>query len=356
MSWPRPVRATLSAAEGVLDRVLCVLGAVLFSQAPEFMQQYLQRLGGHLDEARRQLDEYQTAATQSGQTLAQLIQHAGASPDPGVSRLAGVIAGTQTRVAQLAADEQAIRAAHALARPFVFVRHADAAIARATWQHFRPAVPTTLEGLFYALLGLFLLVSLYHGAVKLPIRRAWRRRRPVRPALPALALIVLGLGVAAPAARAQPRISEAEVKALFLFHFTQFVQWPASAFSSPRAPLVLGVANDPDFAKMLQRVVAGESMGTHPLEVREVKAARDVPGCQILYLPSRADALLGELPESRAILTVGETDRFARDGGIIRFFNDRNRLKLRINVRAARQDSIAISSKLLQLAQTEGAP
>ena len=37
--------AVLGTGEKLLDRALCVAGAVIFSQAPEFMQQYLQRLG-----------------------------------------------------------------------------------------------------------------------------------------------------------------------------------------------------------------------------------------------------------------------------------------------------------------------
>ena len=41
-----PGKTLLGAGDGLLDRALCVAGTVLFSQIPEFMQQYLQRLGG----------------------------------------------------------------------------------------------------------------------------------------------------------------------------------------------------------------------------------------------------------------------------------------------------------------------
>jgi hypothetical protein len=80
-------------------------------------------------------------------------------------------------VAILSADEQAIRAAHLFERPFVFLHHADPEIVRATWAIFRPAVPTTFEGLIYALAGIFLILGFYHGAIRYPVRRAWRRRR-----------------------------------------------------------------------------------------------------------------------------------------------------------------------------------
>jgi nucleoside diphosphate kinase len=55
--------------ETLLDRVLCVAGAITLSQAPEFFQQYLQRLGGHLDEARRVLASFEAVARESRRGL-----------------------------------------------------------------------------------------------------------------------------------------------------------------------------------------------------------------------------------------------------------------------------------------------
>mgnify|MGYP001066913065 CR=1 FL=1 len=66
MRWNRPLAAAGSAGGKFLDRLACVAGALGFSQAPEIMQQYLQRIGGHLDEARRHVAEVQRVATQSG--------------------------------------------------------------------------------------------------------------------------------------------------------------------------------------------------------------------------------------------------------------------------------------------------
>jgi len=182
MAWPRPVRSVLSAGEAFIDRVLCVAGAVAFSQVPEFIQQYVQRLGGHLDEARRQLEQFQATAAKSGLTLDQLIHATSATADPAVARLGTVIRASQARVEALAADEQAIRAAHLFDRPLVFLHHADPEIVRATWSIFRPAVPTTAEGLVYALVGMVIFLAFYHGAVRYPVNRAWRRRQSVRAA------------------------------------------------------------------------------------------------------------------------------------------------------------------------------
>jgi hypothetical protein len=178
MRWTWPLRPFLSAGEKFFDRALCAVGAVLFSQLPEFFQQYLQRLGGHLDEARRQLEQFRQTAAASGLTLDRLIAQARAQADPAMARLGQVMADTSDRVGQLAASERALRGASAWSRPFVFLRHVDPAIAHATWAVFRPAVPTTFEGLAYALFGMAVMLALYHGAVRRPLERAWRRRFP----------------------------------------------------------------------------------------------------------------------------------------------------------------------------------
>jgi hypothetical protein len=183
MGMIRPVRSFGAAVEGVVDRVVCLAGAVLFSQAPEFMQQYLQRLGGHLDEARRQLEHFREAAAQSGLTLDQWARAAAANADPAMARFGPLIHEAGARVAVLGADEAALRGASSLGRPFVFLRHLDPEVLRSTAAVFRPAVPTTWEGALYALTGLLCLLLFYHGAVRYPVRRAWRRRQLRRSAL-----------------------------------------------------------------------------------------------------------------------------------------------------------------------------
>lgn len=159
-------RGFLLIFDSLIDRILCVLGAVLFSQAPEFIQQYLQRLGGHLEEARRQLAVFQQTATQAGLSLEQFIARTGANPDPAVAKLGGVMSGAAERVASLQSAHESLLHASLWERPFVFLRHLDPAIARTTGAVYQPAVPTTLEGLFYALAGMLVFLALYHFGFK----------------------------------------------------------------------------------------------------------------------------------------------------------------------------------------------
>lgn len=174
-------RRLLESLDSLIDRALCVAGAVLFSQAPEFFQQYLQRLGGHLDEARRQLAQFRQTAADTGLSLDQLIARTSASTDAAVAPLGEAIHHTATRVDSLQAAHDALLHASAWSRPFVFLSHLDGSIVRSTWSVYRPAVPTTLEGLFYALTGMLVLLAAYH----LGLRRMWAKRSTANAQVPA---------------------------------------------------------------------------------------------------------------------------------------------------------------------------
>jgi uncharacterized membrane protein len=167
-----PGRRLLGSLDTLIDRILCVAGAVLFSQAPEFFQQYLQRLGGHLDEALRQLGLFRQTATAAGLTLDELIARTSASADAAVAPLGRTMHDAVARADTLQAAHDALLHASAWNRPFLFLQHVDAGIARATWAVFRPAVPTTAEGLAYALAGMLAFLAAYH----LGLRRVFARQ------------------------------------------------------------------------------------------------------------------------------------------------------------------------------------
>ncbi len=173
--WTAPLRPLGRVGGSLLDRVLCVLGAVGLSQAPEFFQQYLQRLGGHLDEARLVMRRYEVVAQESGITVRELIDTTRAQTAQPVARLGDVIAESQARLDALTVAETALREANLWERPFVFLRHVDWDIAGRAWEVFKPAVPVTVEGLVYAGVGMVLALVLYQGCVAVPCRALARR-------------------------------------------------------------------------------------------------------------------------------------------------------------------------------------
>lgn len=175
----QPLARLRTWLDGLVDRVLAVAGALLFSQAPEFFQQYLQRLGGHLDEARRTLAQFERTAAEAGLSLDRFITQTATNYDQAVAKLARVMSDAVLRVQQLDAAVASLRDASVWTRPFAFLRHLDSGVARATWADYKPAVPTTAEGFVYAATGMLLFVALHH----LVLRRLLRPR-PAGQAIP----------------------------------------------------------------------------------------------------------------------------------------------------------------------------
>ena len=147
---------------------------------------------------------------------------------------------------------------------------------------------------------------------------------------------------------------EYQLKAVFLFNFTQFVEWPAEAFAEPNTPLVIGIIGDDPFGSYLDEIAAGEKINNHPLVIRRFQAADDVTACHILFVNLKGNVVLAEIfarLKNTSILTVGDSDRFIRSGGMIRFFTENNRIRIRIDPEATKEARLTISPKLLKLAE-----
>jgi hypothetical protein len=162
------------------------------------------------------------------------------------------------------------------------------------------------------------------------------------------------LSAGGPPLAAQAPISrEYQLKAAFLFHFTQFVKWPSAAFTHEDQPFRIGVLGEDPFDGFLDDTVKGEKVDGHPLVIERFNSIEEVKGCQILFISrsegSQMEKILGDL-KSRNILTVGDAEGFIKNGGMIRFSTEGNKIHLRISLEAAKSGNLDISSKMLRLA------
>ena len=150
------------------------------------------------------------------------------------------------------------------------------------------------------------------------------------------------------------RAAEYQVKAVFLFNFTRFVDWPATSFENANSPFVIGILGNDPFGNYIDEAVNGESTGQHPIIIKRYKTIKDIDNCHILFISSseieQIKPMLVELKE-RKILTVSDATNFASLGGIIGFFMENNKIRMQINTDAAKAASLSISSKLLSVAK-----
>lgn len=157
---------------------------------------------------------------------------------------------------------------------------------------------------------------------------------------------------------AQSTISkEYQIKAVFLFNFVQFVEWPEGAFVDASTPICIGVLGEDPFGQALDEVIRGETIKGRPLTVVRARRLVDLSACHLIFISkSEARRLEDALTQlaSRSVLTVSELDGFAQRGGIIAFFSDGKKVRFEINPASARRVNLKISSELLGLGKITG--
>ncbi len=178
---------------------------------------------------------------------------------------------------------------------------------------------------------------------------AWKSWALLRP-------VVCCILIAAPPLAFAQGENEGEyrLKLAFLYNFAQFVQWPPEAFHDPAAPLTMCVAGQDPFSGEIEQGLRGRMVGGHPIEIKKLGPNDDPRACHMIFVRAsekrEAGKILAALKGS-STLTVGETKGFADLGGVINLTLDENKLRFEINLDAAMQTRLKISSKLLALAK-----
>ena len=168
----------------LIDRILVVTGALIFAQAPLFMQQYSHRLAGHVAELRYQLNQLRIVAENSGKSFEAYIQKFLDAGDADFVGQGELMQGMITRSNDLSQSLSAITEASPLTRPFAFLSNFDTDILQGTLQSFTIGVPLTLESGLYALVGILVGYGIYRILCRIvcTIGRLFRRKKPAQQA------------------------------------------------------------------------------------------------------------------------------------------------------------------------------
>lgn len=164
----------------IANGLAAIGGAGFCSQFPEFYQQYIQRLGGRLDQALVQEARIYEAAQSQGLTVPEYVDRFLQSEDPVFQAEGELLLQTLADAEHLRAALLELANASPLERPVTFFQHMDADLFRATLEAYVPAMPVSVEGLTYAALGMLLGLVLLAGAErsgKSVARRVKQHRR-----------------------------------------------------------------------------------------------------------------------------------------------------------------------------------
>ena len=170
--------------------------------------------------------------------------------------------------------------------------------------------------------------------------------------------IALGMGLLAPLCRGAfanaQVVSEYQVKAAYLYSFTKFVEWPAGTFTNAADPIRLCVLNDKSFHAQLNQIAGNKQIAGHPVLVVLITDSKQSRGCQELFIGASSTPETSQILDSvrgASVLTVGETDAFVEQGGMINFVVLGDHVQFQVNQKAATQAGLHMSSQLLSVAK-----
>lgn len=156
-------------------------------------------------------------------------------------------------------------------------------------------------------------------------------------------------------AAAQGQVNdEYRLKAAFLYNISKFVEWPPRTFKALSDPIEICVLGKDPFGDSLRQAVNGKKIAGKPFTVYEIPDVKHAYACNILFIAGsdqKSTRSILEAIRGTAILTVGEFEGFASQGGIVNFKIEEGHVHLQINIETADQAKLTISSKLLSLAE-----
>lgn len=173
---------------------------------------------------------------------------------------------------------------------------------------------------------------------------------PGRFMLSAVMVLVI-TGMRAPLQSPESRATQ--VKAVFLYNFTQFIGWPPSSFDDSQSPFVIGVLGQNTFGTYLSEVVENEKVNDRPITIKYFSSITpEVGECEILFIDKSFPAMKQVIQSThgKPVLTVSDHEHFTKQAGILRFYIDGGKLRIEINQEATAGSGLEVSSKLLRIA------
>lgn len=159
----------------------------------------------------------------------------------------------------------------------------------------------------------------------------------------AVAPVSLALGQSVP--------KEGLIKAAFVFNFIKFVEWPETVFETQNSPIRLCIWGKNALGGALE-TLRNKTAKNRAIQVLYTERTKQAAGCHVLFVAENKRGSLKSIisrTKGKPVLTVGDSRGFAEDGGIIGLFRSDDKMRFAINVEAARQSGLRISSQLLRL-------
>jgi len=168
-----------------------------------------------------------------------------------------------------------------------------------------------------------------------------------------LALVLLLAAVGLAVCRAQPSpASEAHLRAAIIYNLTKFIDWPSWKLGDAQKEFVIGVIGNDAIAAELNDAVRDKQVQGRPVVVQNVTTVLQAEQCHVLYVENSGRRQFKEMApklSKAAVLAISENS-LGDTGIVIALPLVANHIQIQVDLKAAQNLNLIISSKLLHLA------
>ncbi|MEI9943649.1 MAG: YfiR family protein [Chitinophagaceae bacterium] len=142
---------------------------------------------------------------------------------------------------------------------------------------------------------------------------------------------------------------EGDLKAVFIYNFTKYVDWDASNNDND---FVIGVIGSSPITPSLAEIAKTNTVKNKRIVVKQFNRPEDISGCKILFISKANNFSLESILSKvdKGVLTVSEETGFAKLGTAFNFVNVKDKLKFEVNLTNVYSAGLKVSSQLLKLA------
>ena len=187
------------------------------------------------------------------------------------------------------------------------------------------------------------------------VRAGKARPRALRCLALPLAILscVLFAGLWLRAQAQQPKASEFQVKAAYLYNFGRFVEWPDQNSPDKSEAFEICVLGSDPFGPTLDATLAKETIAGKSVTAKRISKPQEIDSCRIVFISSSEQGHLKEVLaalDKTSVLTVSDIPGFSERGGMIGFILDGDRVRFDVNLASAQDARLTLSSELLKVA------
>jgi YfiR/HmsC-like len=149
-------------------------------------------------------------------------------------------------------------------------------------------------------------------------------------------------------------MGESQVKAMFVYNFLKFVEWPADTSLGARDPFVVVIVGEGPTADAAEHYLETRAIGERPVSVHRIRWDQSLAGARAAFVVELDGKKLRRVLDAAAaagVLTIGEGDSFTTSGGVIGLLVENRKLRFDVDTSAAQLAGLRVSSKILALSR-----